>query len=101
MSDADAIVLDLDGGAMLDECLAALARQTVPFRRIVVLDNGSRVPTAARVSTGVSIIRSEQNLGFAGGVNRALSETSASWVALVNNDVVLDPRWLETLLAAA
>jgi hypothetical protein len=83
----DVIVLDLDGGAMLDECLASIRAQSVPAR-IIVFDNGSQTPTANAAA------RSETNLGFAGGANAALRLSSAPYVALVNNDVVLQPEWL-------
>jgi GT2 family glycosyltransferase len=84
----DIIVLDLDGGAMLDECLASIHAQTVPPSQVIVFDNGSKTPTKNATA------RSETNLGFAGGANAALRHSSAPYVALVNNDVVLDPDWL-------
>lgn len=84
----DIIILDLDGGPMLDECLASIAAQTVQPSRVIVFDNGSRTPTPNATS------RSDRNLGFAGGANAALRLSNAPYVALVNNDVVLDPDWL-------
>jgi GT2 family glycosyltransferase len=83
----DIIVLDVDGAAMLEECLASIRAQNVPSR-IIVFDNGSHTPTAGATA------RSETNLGFAGGANAALRHSSSPYVALVNNDVVLDPDWL-------
>ena len=82
----DVIVLDVDGGPMLDECLASIRAQTVEAN-IIVFDNGSRTPTP-------DAIRSERNLGFAGGANAAFRRSTAPYVALVNNDVVLDRDWL-------
>jgi GT2 family glycosyltransferase len=99
MNDVDVVVLDIDGGAMLEECLASIRRQSVQPRRVVVLDNGSKVPVADRVRD-VEVIRSERNLGFAGGANEALRHTDAPFVALVNNDVVLDPEWLDEVRGA-
>ena len=87
MTDIDLIVLDIDGGAMLDECLASIRAQTVPAN-VILFDNGSRTPTPTATA------RSETNLGFAGGANAALRLSSSDYVALVNNDVVLDPEWL-------
>jgi GT2 family glycosyltransferase len=100
-SDLDAIVLDLDGGPMLEACLTSLSRQTVAPSRVIVWDNGSVVAASARLAgrAGVEIFRSEENLGFAAGMNAALRESAASLVALVNNDVVLDPAWVERLAA--
>jgi GT2 family glycosyltransferase len=97
MSDVDVIVLDIDGGAMLADCLAALRAQSHPPSRIIVFDNGSTVPT---IATGAEVIRSETNLGFTGGVNAAFTRVTAPYVALVNNDVVADRDWLATLVAA-
>lgn len=94
MSDVAAIVLDVDGGEMLRACIASLRAQTVAPSEVIVFDNGSRVPV--RVD-GVRVIRSETNLGFAAGVNEAYKATSAVYVALVNNDAVLDPDWLATV----
>jgi N-acetylglucosaminyl-diphospho-decaprenol L-rhamnosyltransferase len=96
---SDVIVLDIDGGAMLDACLASVRAQTVKPRRILVLDNGSQTPVSERVH-GVEIIRSETNLGFARGANEAYRHTTAPYVALINNDVVLEPDWLATVEAA-
>lgn len=84
----DIIVLDVDGGAMLDECLASIRAQTIPAR-VILFDNGSRTPTPNAAA------RSETNLGFAGGANAAFRLVTSPYVALVNNDVVLDPDWLE------
>lgn len=83
----DIIVLDIDGGAMLAECIASIRAQSVPAN-VIVFDNGSKTPTANASA------RSERNLGFAGGANAALRLSSAPYVALVNNDVALQPDWL-------
>lgn len=93
MSSADVIVLDLDGGAMLEECIASIRAQTVPPLRIILFDNGSKVPVAERIG-GVEVHRNETNLGFARAVNEAFRFSTAPYVALVNNDVVLQPDWL-------
>jgi N-acetylglucosaminyl-diphospho-decaprenol L-rhamnosyltransferase len=88
MSDVDVIVLDATGGGeMLRQCLQSI----VGAREIVVFDNGSRPPIRIE---GARVIRSETNIGFAAGVNAAFRETSAPYVALVNNDVVLDRDWM-------
>ncbi|HET8774896.1 MAG TPA: glycosyltransferase family 2 protein [Thermoanaerobaculia bacterium] len=87
-SAVDIVVLDLDGGPMLDECVASIRAQTVQPSRVIVFDNGSKTPTPNATA------RSETNLGFAGGANAALRLSNAPYVALVNNDVVLEPGWL-------
>lgn len=103
MDAIDAIVLDLDGGPMLDALLASMAAQTIPFRNVIVWDNGSAVPTASRIAPTalpIRIHRSEKNLGFSGGINHAMYLTDAPFVAWINSDVRLEPEWSERLLAA-
>jgi len=94
MSDVDVIVLDVDGGAMLRECLDSIARQTLQPNFVILFDNGSQTPTPNATA------RSETNLGFAGGVNAALRLATSPFVALINNDVVLDDDWLATVREA-
>lgn len=103
MTEVDAIVLDLDGGEALEDLIRSMERQTLPFGRIILWDNGSRVPLAERVpasSLPLEVHRSEANLGFAGGVNAAMRLSKAPLVAWINNDVRLEPRWLETMVEA-
>lgn len=93
MTDVDVIVLDIDGGAMLTECLQSIEGA----KRVIVFDNGSRVPS---FHANVEIIRSDKNLGFARGANEAYKATTAPYVALINNDVVLDPGWMAAVREA-
>jgi len=90
----DVIVLDVDGGTMLKDCIASIRAQTVAPSRIIVFDNGSREPVTLRTS-GVEVYRSETNLGFASGANAAFRVRTAAYVALINNDVILQRDWLE------
>jgi GT2 family glycosyltransferase len=94
MTDVDVIILDIDGGAMLTHCLASLAAQSIAPRKVIVVDNGSNMPVAERVGSEIEILRHEKNVGFAAGVNSAFARVEAPFVALINNDVVLDPDWL-------
>jgi GT2 family glycosyltransferase len=102
MSDVSVIVLDIDGGDMLRACLDSIAAQTLPPREVIVFDNGSRTPVAERIAFrhGLHIFRGHKNLGFAGGNNAAYRHATGEYIALVNNDVVLDRDWLATVAAA-
>lgn len=102
MSDVSIIVLDVDGGDMLRACLDSIAAQTLPPREVIVFDNGSHTPVAERIGFrhGLHIYRSPMNLGFAGGNNAAYRHATGEYVALINNDVILDRDWLATVMAA-
>lgn len=99
-ADVTICVLDLDGGEMLEACLASIYRQTEPVE-IVIVDNGSRVPVTERIASAadIRVIRWETNRGFAAGANAAIGTASTPLVALVNNDVELEPEWVSTLRA--
>ena len=102
MTDVSIIILDIDGGGMLLACLDSIASQTQPPREVIVFDNGSRTPAAERISFrhGLHVFRSETNLGFAGGNNEAYRHATGTYIALINNDVVLDRDWLAAVSGA-
>lgn|SRR5437867_84692 len=92
MSDVDFIVLDPSGGGeMLRACVDSIRKQSMAARGIIIFDNGS--PQPLRIE-GARVIRSEKNIGFSAGVNEAYRQSAAEYIALVNNDVVLDRDWL-------
>ncbi|MBI4227065.1 MAG: glycosyltransferase family 2 protein [Candidatus Omnitrophica bacterium] len=96
------IIPSWNGRAQLAQCLASLARQTVAPDEVLVVDNGSTDGTAewlAADSPRVRVIRSAVNHGFAGGVNRGVQAASGEAFWILNNDVVIDPRCLQALLA--
>jgi GT2 family glycosyltransferase len=100
----DVIVLDIDGGPMLLHCLDALELQSHRPRRVLIWDNGSSVPVTERLRERNSTIpldvhRSDRNRGFTGGVNGAFRHVDAPFVAIVNNDAIVAPEWLELLVA--
>lgn len=102
MTDVSVIILDIDGGDMLRACLDAIAAQTLPPREVIVFDNGSRAPAAERISFrhGLHVFRSDTNRGFADGNNEAYHHATGAYIALINNDVVLDRDWLATVATA-
>lgn len=94
-----AVIVNFNSGALLARCLDDLDRQDVDH--VVVVDNASTDDSSrAAEREGVALLRSPRNLGFAGGVNRALSETSDPYVLLLNADVELDTGYVESLAAA-
>ena len=96
------VVVNYNRRELLRACLESLFRQTLPPLEIIVVDNGSTDGSAEMArELGARVVRSERNLGFAGGNNRGCREASAPWLALLNNDAVADPRWLAELMRAA
>jgi len=84
--------------AMLEACITSVA-DGGDADHIIVIDNGSR----ADLSLDVECIRPTVNLGYGGGANagfRRAAELGATSIALLNDDVVVEPGWLRPLLEA-
>lgn len=99
------IVLDWDGGEALTNCLHSIDVQTRPPSRVIIVDNGSRLPVYQRLPKNLlkvpyAIVRNDTNLGFTGGMNRGMKEVRAPFVGWINNDAVLAETWIEKLLPA-
>ena len=97
------VIVNYNGEALLPECLAALAAQTLAPDEIVVADNGSRDGSLALLRAHHPHVRALAlgcNLGFAGGANRGVRATTAPWVCVLNSDATPQPDWLAQLTAA-
>jgi GT2 family glycosyltransferase len=85
---------------LLAKVLADLERQTYPIERVIVVDNGSTDDSAAVARrAGAEVITLGVNAGFAAAVNRGIQEAGSDWIAVLNNDVTLQPDWLAQLMA--
>jgi GT2 family glycosyltransferase len=73
--------------------------------QILVIDNGSKenleLPAKLAAHPNVELVRSDSNLGFAGGNNlgikHAISNYNSDFVILLNSDTTVDPSCFETL----
>ncbi len=87
---------------LLARLLDTIRAQSVPFAEVVVVDNlSSDSAVAIARNFGCTVIEMGENAGFAGAVNRGWQAAPGTWIAILNSDVELDPRWAELLLASA
>jgi GT2 family glycosyltransferase len=85
---------------LLAKLLENLTWQTRSFDQVIVADNGSSDGSAEMAEqAGATVLRLGSNRGFAAAVNRGIEAARADWIAILNNDVTLEPDWLKTLLA--
>jgi GT2 family glycosyltransferase len=94
------VVVTWQGAYLLAECLDSLARQTLPHD-VIVVDNASTdaTPEVLGRYPNVRVVRTERNLGFAGGAELGLRAARSEFVAFLNNDATAEPDWLAVLLS--
>jgi GT2 family glycosyltransferase len=98
------VVVNWNGMDYLEECLASVRGQTYPWIELVVIDNGSTDGSREWLRTlppqDCRLIEFPTNTGFAAGVNAGIKTSRGEYIALLNNDAVADPMWLEHLVAS-
>lgn len=87
------------------ECLRSLASSEAapPFEVQLVL-NGAGQAVRDLVSSqvrGAHIVDLEANVGFGGGCNAAALRSRGTYLILLNDDTLVPPHWLATLVNAA
>ncbi|CUU54479.1 hypothetical protein Ga0074812_102489 [Parafrankia irregularis] len=100
---ATVVIVNWNGAHLLPPCLDALAKQDAPFAfETQVVDNASGDESLELLASRypwVKVVRSDRNLGFAGGNNLALRKVTTPLAVLLNNDAIPEPDWLARLLA--
>lgn len=101
-------LLTYNGARYLPACIAAVKDQTYRDWRLAVLDNGSHDESIAvmkELAAGDERITAlppePENLGFAAGHNRIMQAVKTTYVLLLNQDVIMEPDYLEKMLAFA
>ena len=95
------VIVTWNGRQYLEACLNAVAAQEGVNAETILVDNASTDGTVGYVRErfpGVRVIAMSENLGFAGGNNAGVREARGRFVALLNNDTVPEPGWLQALL---
>jgi GT2 family glycosyltransferase len=95
------ITVNYNETAVTCALLDSIRRQAYRDVEVIVVDNASLKNPASIFQERypeVKFIRSEQNLGFAGGNNLALSVARGAYLFFVNNDAELVPGCIETMV---
>lgn len=88
MKDVLAIFVTYNSAGYIGRAVESCLKQDL---HVLVVDNASTDDTVVAIPTDtrVQVVASGMNLGFAGGVNRAVQESSASYLLLLNPDIEL------------
>lgn len=94
--DVEIIIVNWNTKELLDNCIASVLKHcntTVFSYTITIVDNASEDGSAEMVKSkyrDLKLIVNNSNLGFAKANNRAIQESTAKYVLLLNSDTVLN-----------
>lgn len=102
----DVVVLTWNRLDLLEPCIARLLAHTRGPGRLIIVDNGSTDPATLaylRQAQGtpalpLEVVRIPENIGIAAALNVGLRHTTAPWMCLLNNDLLVTDGWLEEML---
>lgn len=107
------VVLNWNGWSDTIACLDSLRAVTTPAVKVLVVDNASTNESVQKlqeyIASGrgpkeIKLLENNINAGFSGGMNMGIEAAragAAEWIVLLNNDTLVDPHFVEIMLAAA
>lgn len=96
------VVLNWNSGDLGRSAVASAVTQRDAEVGVIVVDNASTDDSLARIldaHPAVEVIRHDDNLGFARGMNAGIAAAAGEYVLPLNCDAELDPDYVATLLA--
>lgn len=96
------VIVNYNAGDFLHRCLDYVMTQTYPAWEAIIVDNDSRDNSLAQVESleRVTIIRNQQNQGFAAAQNQGLCMAHGAYLMPLNFDIRMTPTFLVKLVAA-
>ncbi len=103
------IVLNYFGEKVIDGVVGSLLKLNYPKEKleIIVVDNNSKdksreiLSKMAKDHKNIKLINLDKNLGFSKGNNIGIKSAKGEYVALLNNDCVVEKNWLKQLVKTA
>lgn len=97
------IIVNWNGKKWLKKCLDSLYAQTYRNFEIIFVDNASADDSVAFVEKNypkVIIVKSDKNLGFAGGNNVGIQQAKGEYILFLNSDTWAENDFLEKIVTA-
>jgi GT2 family glycosyltransferase len=95
------VIPTLAADSRLLQCIQSLAHQTRQDLEVIVVDNsGQRLVRRNGTAPGARVIENSRNVGFGAAVNQGWRDSTAPFIATLNDDAVAHPDWVAALLGA-
>lgn len=110
MSDNISIILvNYNQASFTIDCINSILSSSISNIRIIIIENSTNLEcqneldifVGTNTSGKLTLIKSEKNLGYVGGINLGLAQaknTDASYVLIMNNDTLIDRDAIISLL---
>ncbi len=95
------IILNYNKAILLKNCINSIINCKSTNYEIIIVDNGSTDAFVPRDNqTNFKYIELESNFGFSKAVNIGIKQAKGEYIAILNNDTEVDPRWLKNVITA-
>jgi GT2 family glycosyltransferase len=95
------LVLNYNGKKYLKECFDSLLKSAYSNVELILVDNKSTDDSVDFIRVNyntIKIIQLQSNVGYSRGYNLAFPQAKGKYFVLLNNDVKVDPDWLNELV---
>jgi GT2 family glycosyltransferase len=97
------IILNYNGNEFLENCIESIFRETEEEFELIIVDNNSPDKSGEKFSKkyeSCKFILNEKNVGVSEGLNIGIKNANGSHIILLNNDLIVAPKWLDYLFQA-
>ena len=95
------VIINWNGIRFIDRCIKSVLSSTYKNIEIIVVDNASTDGSPEYVSKrypNIRLIKNARNVGYARACNIGIKYAKGDIIAILNNDVWVEPSWLEPLI---
>lgn len=96
------VSVNYNGSRLTCELIQSLKKISYPNIEIIIVDNASKEDPSVieKEHPDITLIKSDKNLGFAGGNNLGFLAAKGEYFLMLNNDTEVAPDFLEPLVQA-
>jgi len=106
---ASIIILNYFGEAIISETIDSVLNLDFPKNKfeLIIVDNNSQdnsrqiIKKYEKENSNIKSLFLDKNLGFAGGNNPGIKIAKGEYIILLNNDCIVDRKWLKELISCA
>lgn len=92
------VVVTCGGHGYINPCLDSIRSQTYPHLQVIVIDNSLKKDFASRITEqypDATLYSADSNIFYCGALNKGISLSHGDFVLCLNDDVILDARFIE------